>query len=37
MTPPFKPICPALVDEAKPAIEASLAKYSSLEYMLPKN
>jgi len=27
----------ALVDEAKPAIEASLAKYSSLEYMLPKN
>jgi hypothetical protein len=27
----------ALVDEAKPAIEASLAKYSSLAYMLPKN
>jgi ABC-type amino acid transport substrate-binding protein len=27
----------AIVDEAKPAIDASLAKYSSLEYMLPKN
>ena len=27
----------ALVDESKGEIDASLAKYGSLEYMLPKN